>query len=58
MPELHTNEPAGAVVPPAILVAAAPDAEFDYALGCECADPTLQIDWWQAEACPPPAQLG
>ena len=21
--------------------------DFDYALGCECADPTLQIEQWQ-----------
>ncbi|NML44953.1 hypothetical protein HHL11_14435 [Ramlibacter sp. G-1-2-2] len=58
MPELQPNEPAGAGVPPALLMAAVPETDFDYALGCECADPALQIDWWRDETSPPPAQLG
>ena len=24
-----------------------PSDDFDYALGCECADPSLQIEQWQ-----------
>jgi hypothetical protein len=24
--------------------------DFDYALGCECADPSLQIEQWQQAA--------
>ena len=24
--------------------------DFDYALGCECADPSLQIERWMQEA--------
>ena len=26
------------------------DAELDFALGCECADPALQIERWGQEA--------
>jgi len=26
---------------------AAPDDDFDFALGCECAYPSLQIERWQ-----------
>jgi hypothetical protein len=58
MPELQPNDPAAAGIPPAMLIATVPDADSDYALGCECADPALQIDWWRAEAAAPPAQLG
>jgi hypothetical protein len=29
------------------LAAASLSDDFDYALGCECADPSLQIEQWQ-----------
>ena len=46
MPELHQNAAAG--VPPATLEAASRWAseDYDFALGCECADPALQIERW------------
>jgi hypothetical protein len=49
MPELHQPDPAPAGLPPVALVAAADD-DFDYALGFECADPSLHIACWSAEA--------
>lgn len=55
MPELHQPEPAAAGIPPAAMVAAAAD-DSDYALGCECADPALQIERWGLEAMPPGAE--
>jgi hypothetical protein len=50
MPQTQTSTP---VSPAANMLAgdaalAAPD--FDYALGCECADPHLQIESWTREA--------
>ena len=30
--------------------AAAPAGADDFAIGCECADPSLQIDGWPGEA--------
>ena len=49
MPELHQNAAAG--VSPATLEAASRWAaeDYDYALGCECADPALQIERWGME---------
>ncbi|MGV3569792.1 MAG: hypothetical protein ACO1PB_04270 [Ramlibacter sp.] len=46
MPELHQNTAAG--VSPATMEAAARWAseDYDFALGCECADPALQIERW------------
>lgn len=35
---------------PAVLDAAPAVDDFDYALGCECADPSLQIERWMQEA--------
>jgi hypothetical protein len=36
---------------PALVDAAVPVFDdFDYALGCECADPALQIERWAQEA--------
>jgi len=53
MPEMMQQPdatPAG--MPPAIALAAAPDDDFDYALGCECADPSLHIACWSSETAP------
>lgn len=45
MPELHQTAAAG--IPPATLEVASRWAEDDdYALGCECANPALQIERW------------
>lgn len=45
MPDMSQTESAS--VPSAALVASMPaEADFDYALGCECADPSLQIERW------------
>ena len=35
---------------PVALDAAPAFEDFDYALGCECADPSLQIERWGQEA--------
>lgn len=51
MPDMHQPEPAAAGIPPAAMVAAAAD-DVDYPLGCECADPALQIERWSLEAMP------
>jgi hypothetical protein len=58
MPEMQPIDPAATGLPSvAVTVPAEADHADDYALGCECADPALQIDWWRAEA-QPPLQLG
>jgi hypothetical protein len=49
MPELHQPDPAPAGLPS---VALAPEDDFDYALGFECADPSLHIACWSSEASP------
>ena len=36
-----------AATPVMMDLAAAPSDDFDYALGCECAYPSLQIEQWQ-----------
>lgn len=48
MPELHHT---AAAVSPATLEAASRWAadDYDFALGCECADPALQIERWGLE---------
>ena len=45
MPDMQSTPPATPV--PMALDAASPADDFDYALGCECADPSLQIERWQ-----------
>lgn len=35
---------------PMVLDASLSSEDFDYALGCECADPALQIERWGQEA--------
>jgi hypothetical protein len=49
MPEMHQSEPASAGMPPASFATVVED---DYALGCECANPMLQIERWQLESAP------
>lgn len=45
MPDLQPSMPAAGPIPGAVDAAAYPDEDF--ALGCECADPALQIERWQ-----------
>lgn len=47
MPDMQPSMPAA--MPPVLESAPAFD-DFDYALGCECADPALQIERWDQEA--------
>ena len=47
MPDIQPSTPATPVT--AVDVAAASE-DFDFALGCECADPSLQIERWMQEA--------
>jgi hypothetical protein len=51
MPDMQSSMPSAAAMPPG-LEATLPASfdEFDYALGCECADPALQIESWTQEA--------
>jgi hypothetical protein len=54
MPDLHSSStPAGGQ--PSAARAAAPriDDAYDFALGCECADPALQIERWCQETAAP-----
>lgn len=48
MPEM-TQPPMNAPANPVVLDAARWDEPLDFALGCECADPSLQIEQWGAE---------
>ena len=51
MPEMQPSVPATPVPMP--MLAEAPAGAMDdpdYALGCECADPALQIAYWGQEA--------
>lgn len=47
MPDLQPSTPSAAM--PALDAAPALD-DTDFALGCECADPSLQIERWTDEA--------
>lgn len=47
MPEMQPMQPSQAALQ---VVLAAPSFEDDIALGCECADPALQIERWSLEA--------
>jgi hypothetical protein len=51
MPDMQSSMPSPAAMPPG-LEATLPASfdEFDYALGCECANPALQIESWASEA--------
>jgi hypothetical protein len=51
MPEMQPSVPSAAAMPTAMDPATQSAFEdFDYALGCECADPSLQIERWALEA--------
>jgi hypothetical protein len=52
MPDLQPTEPSAAAMP-AMLQAAPVSEDLDYAFGCECADPSLQIERWNE---PPAAE--
>jgi hypothetical protein len=55
MPEMQ-SEPVRTGMPPGAVVLSPSTtwaAEFDFALGCECADPALQIERWNLEASSP-----
>jgi hypothetical protein len=49
MPEMQPSMPSDAAMPVSMATVPAFD-DIDYALGCECADPSLQIDSWGQEA--------
>ena len=50
MPDMQPSAPNATTLP--VLDPAAHPAfqDSDYAIGCECADPALQIERWQQEA--------
>ncbi len=52
MPEMQPSLPTGATVIAPGLDASAHSGfdDSDFALGCECADPALQIERWMQEA--------
>lgn len=51
MPDMQPSTPSAAATPVLLDAASYASAEdFDYALGCECADPSLQIERWGQEA--------
>ena len=49
MPEMQPAA-AAANMPVMLEIASTAFDDLDYALGCECADPALQIDRWLQEA--------
>jgi hypothetical protein len=49
MQEMQPSMPPANTMP-AGLDAAPADDDFGFALGCECADPALQIERWMQEA--------
>ncbi|WP_186511000.1 hypothetical protein [Caenimonas sedimenti] len=57
MPDMQQPQPGSASLSLAALDAASRCLDDDYALGCECADPRLQIERW-AEAPPSAGELG
>lgn len=48
MPDMQPSTQSAAM--PVVIDAAPAFDDFDYALGCECADPSLQIERWTQEA--------
>ena len=46
---MNEMQPAHSAAVPVMMELAATSMsdDFDYALGCECADPSLQIEQWQ-----------
>ena len=55
MPDMQPTQ-AGASLSLAALDASSCCLDDDFALGCECADPSLQIERWN-EALPPAGEL-
>jgi hypothetical protein len=49
MPEMQPSMPSAAAMS-MVIDASSSTEDFDYALGCECADPALQIERWGQEA--------
>ena len=49
MPEMQPSVPSAAAMTMVIDLASSTE-ELDFALGCECADPSLQIERWGQEA--------
>lgn len=49
MPDLQPSMPPATPVPVAFDAACA-DEDYGFGLGCECADPSLQIERWMQEA--------
>lgn len=54
MPEMHQSDPASAGAPPSFAAAV---EDYEFALGCECANPMLQIERWSLEAAPTGSEL-
>lgn len=51
MPDMQPSVPTAAAMPVVLDAAVHPAFDdSDYAIGCECADPALQIERWQQEA--------
>jgi hypothetical protein len=50
MPEMQSPVPANPNPMPVVMDAAPSLEDPDYAFGCECADPALQIAWWGQDA--------
>jgi hypothetical protein len=51
MPEMQPSVPSTvSALPPGLEMSASAFDDSDYALGCECADPSLQIERWMQEA--------
>ena len=55
MPEMEPSVPAPSAMPAFLEVPASVLDDPDLALGCECADPALQIALWGEEARAPAA---
>jgi hypothetical protein len=53
MPEMQSTTPPDRVPLAAADAVRCPDSSADYALGCECANPALQIERWQQETAAP-----
>lgn len=58
MPEMQPMSPGAAGMNPAVLDAATRFLDDDYALGCECADPALQIERWSESLAPSSGEPG
>lgn len=52
MPEMQPSASSASAMPLGMEVTPSAFDDSDYALGCECADPSLQIERWMQEARP------